>query len=74
MREYATYQRLQGEEILKKQETDQEEKSGASTGKDCQENLLKEREDEKQKLEDQEKQKREMVANLQKKQKGLQSE
>ena len=31
-------------------------------------------EDEKQKLEDQEKQKREMVANLQKKQKGLQSE
>ena len=74
VREYATYQRLQGEEILKKQEQIKKKRSELLQVKTAKENLLKEREDEKQKLEDQEKQKREMVANLQKKQKGLQSE
>lgn len=71
---YATYQRLQGEEILKKQEQIKKKRAELLQVKTAKENLLKEREDEKQKLEDQEKQKREMVANLQKKQKGLQSE
>lgn len=74
MREYATYQRLQGEEILKKQEQIKKKRAELLQVKTAKENLLKEREGEKQKLEDQEKQKREMVANLQKKQKGLQSE
>ena len=74
VREYATYQRLQGEEILKKQEQIKKKRAEPLQVKTAKENLLKEREDEKQKLEDQEKQKREMVANLQKKQKGLQSE
>ena len=74
VREYATYQRLQGEEILKKQEQIKKKRAEHLQVKTAKENLLKEREDEKQKLEDQEKQKREMVANLQKKQKGLQSE
>ena len=74
VREYATYQRLQGEEILKKQEQIKKKRAELLQVKTSKENLLKEREDEKQKLEDQEKQKREMVANLQKKQKGLQSE
>lgn len=74
VREYATYQRLQGEEILKKQEQIKKKRAELLQVKTAKENLLKEREDEKQKLEDQEKQKREMVANLQKKQKGLQSE
>ena len=66
VREYATYQRLQGEEILKKQEHQQV--------KVAKENLLREREGEKAKLEAHEKEKREIVAGLQKKQKGLQSE
>ena len=74
VREYATYQRLQGEEILKKQEQIKKKRAELLQVKTAKENLLKEREDEKQKLEDQEKQKREMVANLQKKQKGLQNE
>ena len=74
VREYATYHRLQGEEILKKQEQIKKKRAELLQVKTAKENLLKEREDEKQKLEDQEKQKREMVANLQKKQKGLQSE
>lgn len=42
--------------------------------KAAKEGLLKERENEKAKLEAQEKEKRTLVANLQKKQKGLQSE
>ena len=72
VREYATYQRLQGEEILKKQE--QIRKKKAERQKAAKEGLLKERENEKAKLEAQEKEKRTLVANLQKKQKGLQSE
>lgn len=74
VREYATYQRLQGEEILKKQEQIRKKRAELQQVKAAKENLLKEREGEKRKLEDQEKQKREMVSTLQKKQKGLQSE
>lgn len=74
VREYGTYQRLQGEEILKKQEQVRKKKIEREQVKRAKENLLKEREGEKQKLEVQEKEKRSLVANLQKKQKGLQSE
>lgn len=74
VREYATYQRLQGEEILKKQEQIRKKKAERQQVKNAKEGLLKEREAEKAKLEDQEKEKRTLVANLQKKQKGLQSE
>lgn len=74
VREYATYQRLQGEEILKKQEQIRKKRAELQQVKSAKENLLKEREGEKQKLEDQEKEKRQLVASLQKKQKGLQSE
>ena len=74
VREYATYQRLQGEEILKKQEQIRKKKGGRHQVKAAKEGLLKERENEKAKLEAQEKEKRTLVANLQKKQKGLQSE
>ncbi|WP_294483355.1 murein hydrolase activator EnvC [uncultured Bacteroides sp.] len=74
VREYATYQRLQGEEILKKQEQIRKKKQEREQVKAAKENLLKEREGEKSKLEAQEKEKRTLVANLQKKQKGLQSE
>lgn len=74
VREYATYQRLQGEEILKKQEQVNRKKAELQQVKRAKEALLKEREKEKAKLEIQEKEKRTMVASLQKKQKGLQNE
>lgn len=74
VREYATYQRLQGEEILKKQEQVKKKRAELQQVKTAKESLLKDREQEKQKLEQQEKEQRTLVANLKKKQKGLQSE
>lgn len=74
VREYATYQRLQGEEILKKQEQINRKRAELQQVKVAKESLLKERESEKAKLEVQEKEKRTLVANLKKKQQGLQSE
>ena len=50
VREYATYQRLQGEEILKKQEQIRKKKAERQQVKAAKENLLKEREGEKVKL------------------------
>ena len=55
VREYATYQRLQGEEILKKQEQVNRKKKELQQVKVAKENLLREREGEKAKLEAQEK-------------------
>ncbi len=55
VREYATYQRLQGEEILKKQEQIRKKKAERQQVKAAKENLLQERESEKVKLEEQEK-------------------
>lgn len=74
VREYATYQRLQGEEILKKQEQVNNKKTELRQVKAAKEGLLKEREAEKSKLEVQEKEKRSLVSDLQKKQRGLQNE
>lgn len=74
VREYATFQRLQGEEILKKQEQIRKKKAERQQVKAAKEGLLKERESERLKLETQEKEKRTIVADLQKKQKGLQNE
>ena len=74
VREYADYQRLQGEEILKKQEQVNQKKTELQQVKKAKASLLKEREVEKEKLEAQEKEKRTLVANLQKKQRGLQNE
>jgi hypothetical protein len=74
VREYATYQRLQGEGILKKQDQIRKKKAELQQVKIAKENLLQERESEKVKLEEQEKEKRTLVTNLQKKQKGLQNE
>lgn len=72
--EYATYQRLQGEEIIKKQQQIGRKKQELDFVKVAKEELLSEREKEKQRLEDQKEQKRALVSNLQKKQKGLQTE
>ena len=74
VREYATYQRLQGEEILKKQEQVNNKKTELRQVRAAKEGLLKERETEKSKLEIQEKEKRSLVSDLQKKQRGLQNE
>jgi len=74
VKEYATYQRIQGEEILKKQAQINRKKLELEQVKTAKENLLNEREQEKAKLEGQEKQKKTIVASLQKKQKGLQNE
>lgn len=74
VREYATYQRLQGEEVLKKQEQVNRKKAELKQVKAAKEGLLKEREAEKSKLEVQEKEKRTLVSSLQKKQRGIQSE
>lgn len=74
VREYATYQRLQGEEILKKQEQVNKKKQELKQVRTAKEGLLKEREAEKSKLESQEKEKRTLLASLQKKQQSLQKE
>lgn len=58
VREYATYQRLQGEEVLKKQEQVNRKKQELQQVKAAKEGLLKEREEEKTKLEEQEKEKK----------------
>ena len=74
VREYATYQRLQGEEVLKKQEQVNKKKAELRQVRTAKTDLLKEREAEKVKLEAQEKEKRTLVTSLQKKQRGLQNE
>ena len=73
VREYATYQRLQGEEVLKKQEQVNKKKAELRQVRTAKADLLKEREAEKVKLEAQEKEKRTLVTSLQKKQRGLQN-
>ncbi len=74
VREYATYQRMQGEELLKKQEEVNHKKQELQQVKSAKESLLKEREAEKTKLEAQEKEQRQLVNTLKKKQKGIQTE
>lgn len=74
VREYATYQRLQGEEVLKKQEQVNRKKTELQQVKSAKEDLLKEREAEKTRLEAQEKEQKLLVDNLKKKQRGLQNE
>ncbi len=74
VREYATYQRIQGQEILKRQAQIGTKKNEVEQVKDAKVNLLSQGEQEKKRLEEQEQQKKTMVAGLQKKQKGLQSE
>ena len=74
MREYATYQRLQGEEILKKQEQVNKKKAELRQVRAAKADLLKEREAEKENWKRRRKKKRILVADLRKKQRGLQNE
>ena len=74
VREYATYQRLQGEEILEKQEQVKKKRAELKQVRGAKQRLLKEREEEKVKLEKQEKEKKVLIDSLKRKQKGIQSE
>ena len=74
VQEYANYQRLQGMEIERKQKQVTAKKKELEQAKKAKENLLKQGEAEKAKLEIQEKDRQTLLANLQKKQKGIQSE
>lgn len=74
VREYASYQRMQGEEILKKQKQINNKRAELSEARKTKENLLKERENEKTTLERQEKEQKALVDSLRKKQRSLQSE
>ena len=72
--EYATYQRMEGEEILTKQEDIKKKRIELQATKDAKERLLKEGEEERIRLETEEKVKKNLLMALQKKQKTLQIE
>ena len=74
VREYATYQRIQGEEVMRKQEQLTAKKKELEQARKEKTSLLSLKEAEQGKLQQQEKQQRTLVNNLQKKQKGLQNE
>lgn len=74
VREYATYQRLQGEEILGKQKQINSKKWELQEVRDAQASLMVERDQERKKLEEQEKEQKTLIANLQNQQKKLQEE
>lgn len=74
VREYATYQRIQGEEIQKKQEQISRKKQELSLVRNEKTALLRQGENERAKLESQEKDKKTILTLLQKKQKGIQNE
>ena len=74
VQEYANFQRLQGMEIERKQKQIAAKKREVEQTKNAKQHLLKQGEAEKAKLEVQEKERQALLANLQKKQKGIQSE
>lgn len=74
VREYATYQRLQGEEIRKKQAEIVRKQQEVRQVRDDKARLLAEREQEVARLQEQEKEQRNAVASLQKRQRNLQAE
>ena len=74
VQEYANFQRLQGMEIERKQKQIAAKKREVEQTKNAKKNLLKQGEAEKIKLEIQEKERQTLLANLQKKQKGIQNE
>lgn len=72
--EYATFQRVQGEEIRKKQTQVSAKRQEILAVREEKSALLARREEERSRMETQEKQQRTLVANLRKKQRSLQSE
>ena len=74
VREYATYQRLQGNEIIRKQEQIAQKQAELQSVRDEKVRLLASREEEAKKLEAQEQQAQQVIKDLRSKQKGLQDE
>lgn len=74
VREYATYQRLQGNEIIRKQAEVTQKQEELQSVRDEKIRLLAERASEKRKLEAQEQQAQQVIKDLRSKQKGLQDE
>ena len=74
VREYATYQRLQGNEIIRKQAEVTQTQEELQSVRDEKIRLLAERASEKRKLEAQEQQAQQVIKDLRTKQKGLQDE
>ena len=74
VREYATYQRMQGKEIIRKQDELAKKQEELQSVKEEKARLLASREEEKQKLEIQEKKAQQVIKDLRSKQKGLQDE
>ena len=73
VREYATYQRLQGEEIKEKQEQVTKKKTELLSVRKAKTSLLAEREKEQKQLQAMEVEQKKVVDGLKKKQKGLQN-
>ena len=74
VRQYADFQRLQGKEIEGKQQQVNAKKEELETTKSAKETLLKQGEAERARLQIQERDRQTLVANLQKKQRGIQQE
>lgn len=74
VREYADYQRLQGIQVERKQKQVAEKQQILLASKNAKEEMLKQGETERLKLEEQEKERKTLLASLQKKQRSIQSE
>lgn len=74
VREYADYQRLQGIQVQKKQKQVTEKAASLQNSRKAKEDLLKQGEAEKAKLEAQEQERKQILSGLQKKQRSIQSE
>lgn len=74
MREYADYQRLQAAQLVRKQEQVQEKQRTLQESQRAKEEMLKQGENERKKLEAQEKERKDLLASLQKKQWTIQAE
>ena len=74
VREYADYQRLQGLQVQRKQKQVTEKANSLKNSRKAKEDLFKQGETEKAKLEAQEQERKQILSGLQKKQRSIQSE
>ena len=74
VREYADYQRIQGMQVQRKQKQVADKKNALTASRQAKEDLLKQGESEKHKLEVQEQERKTLLPGLQKKQKSIQAE
>lgn len=74
VREYADYQRLQGLQVERKQKQVTEKQQTLLVSKNAKQEMLKQGEAERVKLEEQEKERKTLLTSLQKKQRSIQSE